>query len=304
MKQNRKRRELQNDEDNKSSPRPSSACKRLRLDKLSTAEEAASADDDTDEVDQDNTAANLPVKTEKSPPLKQKSIQQNEDLDATHFSELVGEKDTDRSEKKTTDVSSSKWTRCDQCSKRVLKEDIHSHIGFYIIFFSGSLFSSEKLHKKKKRAERVSPENDLESVTTGGEDAEKASEELSERSEDADDDRDEEPESSPTKVILKEADLVRYTKPFVIYITPLTAEEIEKYTKEMRVIHTPSSSDSEFEKMVSVWILFLVLIIFQVEKSKSSSRKLPRKKVIEPKEPSSDSEDSDVKFVSKLAPKF
>ena len=135
MKQNRKRRELQNDDDNKSSPRPSSACKRLRLDKLSVAEEAASADGDTDEVDQGNAVANLPVKTEKSPPLKQKSIQQNEDSDATHFSELVGEKDTDRPEKQTTDVSSSKWTRCDQCSKRVLKEDVHSHIGFiYKIF--------------------------------------------------------------------------------------------------------------------------------------------------------------------------
>ena len=145
MKQNRKRRELQNDEDNKSSPRPSSACKRLRLDKLSAAEEAASTDDDTGEVDQDNAAAILPVKTEKSPPLKQKSIQQNEDLDATHFSELVGEKDTDRSEKKTKDVSSSKWTRCDQCSKRVLKEDIHSHIGFLYNIFQWLTFWFRKI---------------------------------------------------------------------------------------------------------------------------------------------------------------
>ena len=158
------------------------------------------------------------------------------------------------------------------------------------------------MHKKKKRAERVSSEKVLESVST--EDTENASEELSERSEDGDDDRDEEPESSPTKVILKEADLVRYTKPFVIYITPLTGEEIEKYTKGMRVIHTSSSSDSEFEKMVSVWILFLIFIIFQVEKSKSSSRKSPGKKMIKPKEPSSDSEDSDVKVVSKVGPKF
>ena len=119
------------------------------------------------------------------------------------------------------------------------------------------------MHQKKKRAERVSSEKVLESVSTAEDDAENASEELSERSEDGDDDRDEEPESSPTKVILKEADLVRYTKPFVIYITPLTGEEIEKYTKGMRVIHTSSSSDSEFEKMVGVWIYSSSLLYFR-----------------------------------------
>ena len=122
---------------------------------------------------------------------------------------------------------------------------------------------SEKMHKMKTRAESVKVA--LERVRTGEEDIEDKSEELavdvpetpgeldensSQRTEETSDDRSEEPESSPTKVILREADLIKFTKPFEIYLTPLTKEEIDRYTKE--IILSSSSSDSEFDAMVSV----------------------------------------------------
>ena len=122
---------------------------------------------------------------------------------------------------------------------------------------------SEKMHKLKKRAESVKVV--LEKVRTGEEDIEDKSEEIavdvpetpgeldensSQRTEETSDDRSEEPESSPTKVILREADLIKFTKPFEIYLTPLTKEEIDRYTKE--IILSSSSSDSEFDAMVSV----------------------------------------------------
>ena len=119
---------------------------------------------------------------------------------------------------------------------------------------------SEKMHKMKKRAESVKVA--LERVRTGEEDIEDKSEELavdvpsgdldensSQRTEETSDDRSEEPESSPTKVILREADLIKYTKPFEIYLTPLTKEEIDRYTKRKEM--SSSSSDSEFDEMVS-----------------------------------------------------
>ena len=119
---------------------------------------------------------------------------------------------------------------------------------------------SEKMHKMKKRAESVKVA--LERVRTGEEDIEDKSEELavdvpsgdldensSQRTEETSDDRSEEPESSPTKVILREADLIKFTKPFEIYITPLTKEEIDRYTKRKEM--SSSSSDSEFNEMVS-----------------------------------------------------
>ena len=121
---------------------------------------------------------------------------------------------------------------------------------------------SEKMHKMKTRAESVKVA--LERVRTGEEDIEDKSEELavdvpetpeeldensSQRTEETSDDRSEEPESSPTKVILREADLIKFTKPFEIYLTPLTKEEIDRYTK---IILSSSSSDSEFDAMVSV----------------------------------------------------
>ena len=140
LKQNRKRRQLQNDEDHSSSPK--GACKRLRLEKISVAEDAASAEDDTNEGNKEKAASNakLPVKIESSSPtFRQRSIEQHEkDMDATHFAELVSEEqgNTDRPEKQSRTVSSSKWTKCDQCSKRVLKEDIHLHIGFLLSLFN------------------------------------------------------------------------------------------------------------------------------------------------------------------------
>ena len=119
---------------------------------------------------------------------------------------------------------------------------------------------SEKMHKMKKRAESVKVA--LERVRTGEEDIEDKSEELavdvpsgdldensSQRTEETSDDRSEEPESSPTKVILREADLIKFTKPFEIYITPLTKEEIDRCTKRKEM--SSSSSDSEFNEMVS-----------------------------------------------------
>lgn len=119
---------------------------------------------------------------------------------------------------------------------------------------------SEKMHKMKKRAESVKVA--LERVRTGEEDIEDKSEELavdvpsgdldensSQRTEETSDDRSEEPESSPTKVILREADLIKFTKPFEIYLTPLTKEEIDRYTKRKEM--SSSSSDSEFDEMVS-----------------------------------------------------
>ena len=123
------------------------------------------------------------------------------------------------------------------------------------------------MHKKKKVAEKVSPEKVLERVSTGEEDTETATEEPeeepSQKLEDTDDrvdeeenseetdDTNEDPESSPTKVILRESDLIRYTKSFEIYITPLTKEEIIKFSGGKRVVHMSSSSDSEFDEMVS-----------------------------------------------------
>ena len=122
---------------------------------------------------------------------------------------------------------------------------------------------SEKMHKLKKRVESVKVA--LERVRTEEEEIEDKSEELavdvpetpeeldensSQRTEETSDDRSEEPESSPTKVILREADLIKFTKPFEIYLTPLTKEEIDRYTKE--IILSSSSSDSEFDAMVSV----------------------------------------------------
>ena len=123
---------------------------------------------------------------------------------------------------------------------------------------------SEKMHKMKKRAESVKVA--LENVRTGEEDTEDKSEELavdvpetsgeldensSLRTEETSDDRSEDPESSPTKVILREADLIKFTKPFEIYLTPLTKEEIDRYTKREEMILSSSSSDSEFDEMVS-----------------------------------------------------
>ena len=255
LKQNRKRRQLQNEEDTNS---PKGACKRLRLEKISVAEDAASADDDAD----NNEKEKLPVKSESSSPsLRQKSIEQYEkDLDATHFSELVSENQghTDRSEKQSTTVSSSKWTKCDQCSKRVLKEELHIHIGFFIMAFQKFIVCLEKLHKTKNLKVVV------QRVTTSVENPEDQSEEVevetpgeldtnsSQRSEETSDDRSEEPESSPTKVIVRENDLVKYTKPFTVYLTPLTKEEIDKYTNREK-IQSSSSSDSEFDEMVSAW---------------------------------------------------
>ena len=257
MKQNRKRRQLQNEEDHTNSPK--GACKRLRLEKISVAEDAASVDDDADK----NEKEKLPVKSESSSPsLRQKSIEQYEkDLDATHFSELVSESQghTDRSEDQSTTVSSSKWTKCDQCSKRVLKEELHIHIGFFVMTFQKFIVFLEKLHKTKKRPESVKVV--LERVTTRVENAEDQPEEevetpgdenSSQRSEETLDDRSEEPESSPTKVIVRENDLVKYTKPFTVYLTPLTKEEIDKYTNREK-IQSSSSSDSEFDEMVSAW---------------------------------------------------
>ena len=250
LKQNRKRRQLQNEEDTNS---PKGACKRLRLEKISVAEDAASADDDADKKEKEK----LPVKSESSSPsLRQKSIEQHEkDLEATHFSELVSENQehTDRSEKQPTTVSSSKWTKCDQCSKRVLKEELHMHIGFFVITFQKFIVFLEKLHKTKSLKvvlERVTTrvENAEEEVETPGE----LDTNSSQRSEEALDDRSEEPESSPTKVIVRENDLVKYTKPFTVYLTPLTKEEIDKYTNREK-IQSSSSSDSEFDEMVSAW---------------------------------------------------
>merc|ERR1712131_497606 len=196
LKQNRKRRQLQNSDENKISPKPSNACKRLRLEKLSAAEDASSADDDVDKPDEVKAAERLPVKVENSPQPSRQRSQQSDDTDATHFSELVsdGQNNTDRPEeqsvqKKTTDVS------------------------------------SKKMHKKKKKvAEKVSPEKVLERVSTGEEDTENATEEPeeepSQKPEDTDDrddeeenseetdDTNEDPESSPTKVILRESDLI------------------------------------------------------------------------------------------------
>ena len=121
---------------------------------------------------------------------------------------------------------------------------------------------SEKMHKLKKRAESVKVV--LEKVRTGEEDIEDKSEEIavdvpetpgeldensSQRTEETSDDRSEEPESSPTKVILREADLIKFTKPFEIYLTPLTKGEIDRYAK---ITLSSSSSDSEFDAMVSV----------------------------------------------------
>merc|ERR1712137_629413 len=99
------------------------------------------------------------------------------------------------------------------------------------------------------------------------------------------DDTNEDPESSPTKVILRESDLIRYTKSFEIYITPLTKEEIIKFSGGKRVVHMSSSSDSEFDEMA--------------EKSKSLRHKSPRQKVIKPKDCSSDS-DSDAENVEPI----
>jgi hypothetical protein len=298
LKQNRKRRQLQNEEDHTSST--SGACKRLRLEKVSVAEDAASFDDDdVGGIDKEETdiVSKIPLKTEKySPTVRRKSNHQEEDLAATHFSELVSKGNTDRPEKQSTTVSSSKWTKCDQCSKRVLKEDIHVHI--------------VKLHTIIKRAESLKVS--LERVRTGDVDAEENSEELnkdvsvtleesekdslqrseetsddrkddsSQISEETTDDRSEEPECSPTKVILRESDLVKYTKPCEIYITPLTKEEIDKHTKKKPItIQTSSSSDSEADEMA--------------QKMKSM-RKSPRKKgILISKESSSEdsSDDSD-----------
>ena len=140
LKQNRKRRQLQNDEDHTSSPK--GACKRLRLEKISVAEDVASAEDDTDEGNKEKSASNskLPVKSESfSPSCRQRSMEQYEkDMDATYFAELVSDEqgNTYRPEKQSRTVSSSKWTKCDQCSKRVLKEDLHLHIGFLLSLFN------------------------------------------------------------------------------------------------------------------------------------------------------------------------
>ena len=118
------------------------------------------------------------------------------------------------------------------------------------------------MQKLKKRAESVKVA--LERVRTEEEEIEDKSEELavdvpetpgeldensSQRTEETSDDRSEEPESSPTKVILREADLIKFTKPFEIYLTPLTKEEIDRYTK---ITLSSSSSDSEFYAMASV----------------------------------------------------
>ena len=275
LKQNRKRRQLQNDEGHTSSPK--GACKRLRLEKISVAEDAASVDDGADEGDKENAAGDskLPLKTESTSPSRQRSIEQYEkDLDATHFAELVNEEqgDTDRPEKQSgpeTTVSSSKWTKCDQCSKRVLKEDIHLHIGFFIIKFQPFMFFLEKMHKMKKRAESVkvalervtgvenvadqSEEVEVDVPDSGLPEApsEEPDEDSSLRSEETSDDRSEEPDSSPTKVVLRESDLIKYTKSFEIYITPLTKEVIDKYTDSKEINPSSSSSDSEFDEMVS-----------------------------------------------------
>jgi len=299
LKQNRKRRQLQNDEGHTSSPK--GACKRLRLEKISVAEDAASVDDGADEGDKENAAGDskLPLKTESTSPSRQRSIEQYEkDLDATHFAELVNEEqaDTDRPEKQSgpeTTVSSSKWTKCDQCSKRVLKEDIHLHI--------------EKMHKMKKRAESVkvalervtgvenvadqSEEVEVDVPDSGLPEApsEEPDEDSSLRSEETSDDRSEEPDSSPTKVVLRESDLIKYTKSFEIYITPLTKEVIDKYTDSKEINPSSSSSDSEFDEMAA--------------KIKSKRpQKSPRQKVAKPKAPSSSEDSSDDSDAENLEP--
>merc|ERR1711917_12239 len=121
------------------------------------------------------------------------------------------------------------------------------------------------MHKMKKRAESVKVA--LERVRTGEEDIEDKSEELavdvpsgdldensSQRTEETSDDRSEEPESSPTKVILREADLIKFTKPFEIYITPLTKEEIDRYTKRKEMSSGDSSEDSDAENQEPIRI--------------------------------------------------
>ena len=133
-----------------------------------------------------------------------------------------------------------------------------------MITFQQFMIYSEKMHQMKKRAESVKVA--LERVRTEEEHIEDKSEELavdvpetsgeldensSQRTEETSDDRSEEPESSPTQVILREADLIKFTKPFEIYLTPLTKEEIDRYTKREEMILSSSSSDSEFDEMVS-----------------------------------------------------
>ena len=114
--------------------------------------------------------------------------------------------------------------------------------------------SSPKGACKRLRLEKISEEEEIEDKSEElavdvPETPEELDENSSQRTEETSDDRSEEPESSPTKVILREADLIKFTKPFEIYLTPLTKEEIDRYTK---ITLSSSSSDSEFYAMASV----------------------------------------------------
>ena len=120
-----------------------------------------------------------------------------------------------------------------------------------MITFQQFMIYSEKIHKMKKRAESVKVDKSEELAVDVPETSGELDENSSLRTEETSDDRSEDPESSPTKVILREADLIKFTKPFEIYLTPLTKEEIDRYTKRKEMILSSSSSDSEFDQMVS-----------------------------------------------------
>ena len=126
LKRNRKRRQLEEDEARKSK----GASKRLKLDKIAVAEDAAAHDEAIDDksTEENSEKESLTVKSEtqsRSPSSDRKLP--DEDLDATHFSELIGE-ETNKTDEETTSQG-SKWAKCRDCSKRLLKIDLQSHTG-------------------------------------------------------------------------------------------------------------------------------------------------------------------------------
>lgn len=275
LKQNRKRRQLQNEEDHTSST--SGACKRLRLEKLSVAEDAASFDDDADRIDKEETdiVSKIPLKTEKySPTVRRKSNHQEEDLAATHFSELVSKGNTDRPEKQSTTVSSKKL-------HTIIKRAESLKVSLERVR-TGDVDAEENSEELNKDVSVTLEESEKDSLQRSEETSDDRKDDSSQISEETTDDRSEEPECSPTKVILRESDLIKYTKSCEIYITPLTKEEIHKHTKKKPItIQTSSSSDSEFDEMAQ---------------QMKSRRKSPRKKgILISKESSSEdsSDDSD-----------
>lgn len=190
------------------------ADKKLKLD--SSLELLKGSEDAAD--DQENTEPNSQAEFSSRP------VTPNEG-DVIHFTEMIGPTtDSQRSTNSTVESNKSKWTKCSKCKKRVQCGDLESHIEK-----NHPAFQNEPENSLEKIDDRVNEESPQ---SNNSEDSQSPPNKsvLDELSENLPQEPLSSSTASPSKVLLREDELVKYTRPFSIYIEPLPKETILRYT--------------------------------------------------------------------------